>query len=85
MQQQLLFDPKAPDNLQTLQISAKLLAQSGRLLLQLIILGVPKGPPLVTDVHQVFVQPGDWLSLNCTVAPSRPPTRLTWLVNGREV
>ena len=33
----------------------------------------------------LLYKPGDWLNLNCTSQPSRPPIRLTWFVNGREV
>lgn len=46
---------------------------------------VPSKPPFVPNVQRVFVKPGDWLSLNCTSEPSRPPVRLDWLVNGQEV
>ena len=46
---------------------------------------VPKGPPVIANIDQVFFKLGDWLNLNCTSKPSRPPTRLTWLVNGVEV
>jgi len=45
---------------------------------------VPKGPPVIANIDQVFFKLGDWLNLNCTSKPSRPPTRLTWLVNGVE-
>ena len=46
---------------------------------------MPKGPPVIANIDQVFFKLGDWLNLNCTSKPSRPPTRLTWLVNGVEV
>ena len=45
---------------------------------------VPKEAPKV-DTTPEFVEPGDWLNINCTSNPSRPPVRLTWFVNGREV
>ena len=45
---------------------------------------VPSKPPFVPSVQRVFVKPGDWLSLNCTSEPSRPPVRLDWFVNGQE-
>ena len=51
----------------------------------LIFLVVPKGPPVIANADQVFFKVGDWLNLNCTSQASRPPTRLTWLVNGVEV
>ena len=46
---------------------------------------VPTGPPVIADAETAFFKIGDWLNLNCTSRPSRPPTRLTWLVNGIEV
>ena len=51
---------------------------------------IPKGRPQIEDMVApkgggFLYKPGDWLSLNCTSQPSRPPTRLTWFVNGREV
>lgn len=50
---------------------------------------IPKGRPQIEDMVApkgggFLYKPGDWLSLNCTSQPSRPPTRLTWFVNGRE-
>lgn len=44
---------------------------------------VPTKRPLVKKVPAHF-SPGDWLHLNCTAGPARPPIRLTWFVNGRE-
>ena len=46
---------------------------------------VPTKPPDIGSDEKVFLKPGDWLNLNCTSEPSRPPTRLTWFVNGVEV
>jgi len=45
---------------------------------------VPTKPPDIGSDEKVFLKPGDWLNLNCTSEPSRPPTRLTWFVNGLE-
>jgi len=45
---------------------------------------VPTKPPDIGSDKNVFLKPGDWLNLNCTSEPSRPPTRLTWFVNGLE-
>ena len=45
---------------------------------------IPKGPPHIKDVPAEF-SIGQWVNLNCTSDPSRPPARLTWIVNHAEV
>ena len=45
---------------------------------------IPKGPPHIKHVPAEF-SIGQWVNLNCTSDPSRPPARLTWIVNHAEV
>ena len=45
---------------------------------------VPKGPPYITNVPSEFGL-GQWVNLNCSSEPSRPPARLMWIMNGQEV
>ena len=45
---------------------------------------IPKGPPHIKHVPAEY-SIGQWVNLNCTSEPSRPPARLTWIVNNAEV
>ena len=45
---------------------------------------IPKGPPHIKSVPAEY-SIGQWVNLNCTSEPSRPPARLTWIVNNAEV
>ena len=59
-------------------------------LICILFSAVPTNAPQIKDSlseanRGLLYKPGDWLNLNCTSQPSRPPIRLTWFVNGREV
>ena len=45
---------------------------------------MPLSPPRIQQESGSFLV-GSGLDLNCTSAPSYPPTYLQWLVNNREV
>ena len=66
------------------------LAQRKNPLICILFSAVPTNAPQIKDSlseanRGLLYKPGDWLNLNCTSQPSRPPIRLTWFVNGREV
>ena len=48
------------------------------------ISGLPRDDPTVVGVDSTY-SVGDFVSANCTSAPSNPPAHVQWLINGVHV
>ena len=47
---------------------------------------IPKKPPKISGIPKShYFELGEWVNLNCSSSPSKPPARLTWFVNGKVV
>ena len=47
---------------------------------------IPKKPPKISGILKShYFELGEWVNLNCSSSPSKPPARLTWFVNGKVV
>ncbi|XP_040575798.1 uncharacterized protein [Lepeophtheirus salmonis] len=53
---------------------------------RMTVVELPKQLPTILggEIKRTY-KPGDFLNLTCTSAPSNPPAKLQWILNGREI